>query len=1314
MELDRKWTRTAGQLELIGQLRDALAAAEEADTSLPAEHDRRVRELESRISGAVQQEKSRARQLEVELRGEHLRLSSEAAQQHDQQLDEAQRLAGDDMKRLRANRRKQQQELEYQLFLGSRQLKRDLDAAKAREVQRHQRSLHELTELEQRCAEVQPDIESLMVLRRMTPGEYQAAVDSSAVRKLLPRDAAERSLARAEQGLDEVLSSRLSRSVDQRWCWVWGLMGGLGLLAWAALVARSPAQWLGFAVGLSAWSLLVVIGHLLLTWWARRTAQRQLPPLAQALADARGLLVRAREDELREHQEGLRTLVSQSKADLDQLRGAHFNQLRELDVNLELKISRVEDALADRRHRLSTELAGRNESLRRQYLPRIEQSKLQLDDRLQQLQSDRERDVERVAVDYRDRLQGAEQEWRNEWGLVQKQLDQSLEFVATRFPDWAQVVAEPIATVAQADRMLQLIPWGSYRTPVSELHAPASRHEGLVCPRTELDWPALLHLPDEAALVMEYGDSAGQTSATELLQAITLRMLTAIPAGQLRLTLIDPLGLGEGFSGFMHLQDYDERLVGARIWTEPAHIDQALWKLSERIEDVIQQYLRNEFKNVWDYNRQAGDVPVPLQLLVISGFPENFSEEACRWLSKIMVTGPRCGVVTLMGVDARAKLPRNVSLEVLASTSQRIEWRQGNWVRKQSELEKFPLSVLTRPREPRFSELVHEVGRAARAAQRVELAFELVAPSAGSWWAGSTANQLSVAIGRGPANRPQYLVLGEGTSQHALIAGKTGSGKSSLLHALITNAALNYSPQELQFYLMDFKKGVEFKAYAEHGLPHARVIAIESEREFGLSVLERLDRELQRRGELYRQVNAQTVADYRAARPDESLPRILLVVDEFQELFVSEDRIATDAALLLDRLVRQGRAFGMHVILGTQTLAGAYSLARSTIGQMTVRIALQCSAADAHLILSDENDAARWLKRPGEAIYNDANGRVEGNAEFQVVWLPGERRTDYLARLRELADARHLATEPAIVFEGSASAEIAENRLLQRTVEAPSPTSVPLAPRGWLGEAIAIKEPPAATFQRRSGSHLLVVGQNEEVAQSIVSACLTGLAAFVPTSDPAAGDGWATFELLLGRTEAARAEAGIWQPWLDAFGCWHHLHAATEATQVVERLAQTVAERRASQATQLAPIFLVLHDLQHFPQLRSREDDLGFSSWSDTPADSAGKWLSAILKDGPDVGVHVVAWADSYYRAKEFFDRAGLREFGMRVLLQMNALDSTQLIDQPAASQLGPYRALWYREADGTCERFRPYAPPSADWLQRIAQQLRNRGLVRS
>src|SRR6476619_3337686 len=113
------------------------------------------------------------------------------------------------------------------------------------------------------------------------------------------------------------------------------------------------------------------------------------------------------------------------------------------------------------------------------------------------------------------------------------------------------------------------------------------------------------------------------------------------------------------------------------------------------------------------------------------------------------------------------------------------------------------------------------------------------------------------------ATRLQSLRLGKGVAQHVLIAGKNGSGKSTLLHALVTNLAMWYSPDEVEFYLIDFKKGVEFKTYASHNLAHARAIAVESDREFGLSVLQRLDAEMTRRGNLYRKAGTQDLAAYR-------------------------------------------------------------------------------------------------------------------------------------------------------------------------------------------------------------------------------------------------------------------------------------------------------------------------------------------------------------------------------------------------------------------------------------------------------------------
>ena len=530
-------------------------------------------------------------------------------------------------------------------------------------------------------------------------------------------------------------------------------------------------------------------------------------------------------------------------------------------------------------------------------------------------------------------------------------------------------------------------------------------------PAAEFTLPLLLPLPDHSLLLLKAGET-GRAKAIESLQASMLRLLTSMPPGKIRFTIFDPVGLGENFSAFMHLADFDEQLVSSRIWTDSDHIEQRLADLTQHMENVIQVYLRNEFESILEYNAFAGEMAEPYRILVIANFPANFTETAVQRLKSIVASGARCGVFVLLGVDSTLTPPHNVRVSDLDAGALLLRSEKGQFVWKHPEYGAAPVTLDAPPPPERFTEIVRAVGHEVRDAGRVEVPFRCVIPAEDAWWTSDSRGGIDVPLGRAGAMKLQNLDLGRGTSQHVLISGKTGSGKSTLLHVLITNVALRYSPDEVEMYLVDFKKGVEFKAYSRHQLPHARVIAIESEREFGLSVLQRLDAELRSRGDQFRRLGVQDLKGFRNAQPDEKLARILLMIDEFQELFVEDDRIAQESALLLDRLVRQGRAFGIHVLLGSQTLGGAYSLARSTIGQMAVRIALQCSESDAHLILSEENTAARLLTRPGEAIYNDANGLFEGNHPFQIVWLSDDERDDYLRRLAEFS-SRQDTSAPA-------------------------------------------------------------------------------------------------------------------------------------------------------------------------------------------------------------------------------------------------------------------------------------------------------------
>ncbi len=810
--------------------------------------------------------------------------------------------------------------------------------------------------------------------------------------------------------------------------------------------------------------------------------------------------------------------------------------------------------------------------------------------------------------------------------------------------------------------------------------------------------PALLTFPDRASLLLR-ARGGGKEAGIPILQAAMLRYATSLPPGKVRFTIIDPVGLGRNFAAFMHLADYSELSVTSRIWTEPPQIEQRLADLSLHMENVIQQFLRNEFANLEAYNRQAAEVAEPYRVLVIANFPANFTDTAAQRLLSIMQGGARCGVHTLILVDEDQAIPSSLSVDDLQSHATTLNWDGEKYIWRDPDFAAFALSPDRPPPDERLSPLLHQVGAATRAAARVEVPFEVIAPPADRWWTGSTRQGVDVPLGRAGATKLQPLALGKGTSQHALIAGRTGSGKSTLLHALITNAALIYSPEEVEFYLIDFKKGVEFRTYAEHQLPHARVIAIESEREFGLSVLQRLDEELKRRGEAFRAAGVQDLAGYRGAGGAAPIPRTLLIVDEFQEFFVDDDKLAQDAALLLDRLVRQGRAFGIHVLLGSQTLGGAYSLARTTLGQMAVRIALQCSEADAHLILSEDNAAARLLSRPGEAIYNDANGLVEGNHVFQVVWLSEPRREEYLKRVGALARERDsTAPRSQIVFEGNVPSDLAKNTRLSALIRAGAWGATAKAPIVWLGEAVAIKDPTSFVFRRQGGNNLLVIGQDAAAARGVFAAALLSMAAQL-------APGTVKFHLLDGTTEDD-ADFGLFAKIAGGMPHAVQIGAPRDTAGVLGEISADLKARQEGLAGAPAT-FLFLFDGSRFRDLRKADDDFGFSRGGDEKATPSQ--LGEILREGPALGIHVIAWFDTLNNLQRVFDRTALREFEYRVLFQMSANDSSTLVDSPLANRLGAHRALASSEDQGTLEKFRPYAVPEPAWLRQASDQLSRR-----
>jgi len=806
----------------------------------------------------------------------------------------------------------------------------------------------------------------------------------------------------------------------------------------------------------------------------------------------------------------------------------------------------------------------------------------------------------------------------------------------------------------------------------------------------EIDFhlPLRLKIPHAASLLIETKQK-GRDEAIAHLNYLVLAWLAGSPAGRLSFSLVDPVGLGESFAGLMHLADYEEILINTRIRTQPEQIERRLGELCDHMEKVIQMYLRNDYETITQYNEAAGTIAERYHFLVVADFPKGFTELAARRLLSIAASGARCGVFLFIHRDERAELPQGFAMEDLRHACFCLRSGEEGFSVRENPVKGTALSLLAPPPAEVFVRWVHRLGAANRDSNRIEVPFSHIAPKEDERWSVDTAGELRVPIGRSGATKLQYLSLGKGTCQHALIAGKTGSGKSTLFHIIITNLALWCDPDEVEFYLIDFKKGVEFKCYADHHLPHARVIAIESDREFGLSVLMRLDEELKNRGELFRAAGVQDLAGYRSRPGAPSMPRTLLLIDEFQEFFTEDDQISQQAAVLLDRIVRQGRAFGIHAVLGSQTLGGAFTLARATLGQMTVRIALACNEADAYLIMDDSNPAPRLLTRPGEGIYNDRAGAIEANSPFQVVWMNEAERDDLLAGVAALARSQSMTDRGRVVFEGNAPASVADDAYVNRVLGGAPVASRSEPPRFFLGAPNAIKGPTEVSFPRQSGSNLLIVGQREDVVDAFVVIGLRLLRGQF---------GEAVRLVLLDSRCAEDDAASHYRRAIAAVGgveC-SGVHGMGAVLNDLAAEMKAVAEGETPGPGRSTLLFIP--NLHRYKKLRY-EDDYSFSLEAASEAKPSDS-LHELICEGPGWGYHVIVSLDSYNNVARNLGRKAAGEFEKKVLFQMSAADSASLIDTGKASDLGLNRALYYDEPSGTAELFRPYAWPEPEWFE--------------
>jgi hypothetical protein len=164
-----------------------------------------------------------------------------------------------------------------------------------------------------------------------------------------------------------------------------------------------------------------------------------------------------------------------------------------------------------------------------------------------------------------------------------------------------------------------------------------------------------------------------------------------------------------------------------------------------------------------------------------------------------------------------------------------------------------------------------------------------------------------------------------------------------------------------------------------------------------------------------------------------------------------------------------------------------------------------------------------------------------------------------------------------------------------------------------------------------------------------------------------------------------------------------------DLADVLATLTAELERRQASPDGDWPSVYLVLHGAHRMRDLRRKEDDFGSFGRADEGPPTPDKQLATILREGPALGIHTLAWCDTLTNVQRVFDRQAMRELAMRVVFQMSVADSGNLIDSPSASKLGLHRALFCNEEEGRLEKFRPYGVPPAEWLAWAKGEFRRR-----
>lgn len=554
---------------------------------------------------------------------------------------------------------------------------------------------------------------------------------------------------------------------------------------------------------------------------------------------------------------------------------------------------------------------------------------------------------------------------------------------------------------------------------------------------------------------------------------------------------------------------------------------------------------------------------------------------------------------------------------------------------------------------------------------------------------------------------------------HGMLAATTGAGKSNFYHALILGLAVRYSPEELRMYLIDGKFGVEFEVY--RNFPHAEVVSLKSSAELTGSILSELVKEVARRNEFFKTEGVNSYDEYRKKpQQPKKLPRILLLIDEYQVLF--EGKEAMKASDDLRTLTAQARSAGIHLLLGSQRFNVPNMLNKDAIfGNIQLRIAMKMTQDDRVALTEFGREGKSYIATcdlPGKIVVNHNTGSDGSNQLGKVAFIGSEEKEAIIRRISERAQQDKLSAQVlnTIVFEGDSAPNMDENPVLMTLARNPEYLSAQemqtLARRPeneggfgmvewnmsespsimWIGQEFNVYGQAAVVTKQRKMENILMVGDRNAARYGMLTGMLFSLAlnkrpgqiAFYVYDRSVAGTDWnpflgkmcnevltpAGYEVKFG-TKVKEIGAGL-----------------MELNELLTSRLQLDQDERA----ELTPAYLFITEPEDVEMLNLEMDKNGFKVETET-----GKLLNNLYTQGPGVGIYVVLSCSGVISLQNVISKKQFMYFRHRIALQISEQESFDFLQNRQGALLQIHgdvpTVAFYADVNGNKSmKFKPYS----------------------